>query len=81
MIDTIILIFILSASNILAFYLGARLSQKVVRNEEIKLPNPVNIVKEIEHKKEQKKEAQRIEKVYANIDSYDGTNTGQLPIE
>lgn len=81
MIDTIILIFILSASNILAFYLGARLGQKVVRNEEIKLPNPVNIVKEIEHKKEQKKEAQRIEKVFANIDKYDGTKAGQLPIE
>ena len=81
MIETIILVIGVCLLNTLSFYLGARLGQKIVRNEEIKLPSPVKIVKELEQKKVQKAEVQKIEKIFANINNYDGTNNGQMPIE
>jgi len=81
MIETIILVIGVCLLNILSFYLGARLGQKIVRQEEIKLPSPVKIVKELEQKKVQKAEVQKIEKIFANINNYDGTNNGQMPIE
>ncbi len=76
-----LLVLTLSVSNLMAFYLGAKLKQKVDRNEELRIPDPIKVVKQMEHKKEQKKEVDKIDKIFANIDKYDGTPNGQHPLE
>jgi len=77
---------ILSALSIvlifLAFIIGLHYGSKTKKNEVIDLPNPVKKVKEhIENKKVEEKisKEQEIEEInLANIDSYDGTELGQI---
>lgn len=66
----------------LSFVVGLHYGSKVRNNEVITIPNPVKKIKE--HKEVKKVEAkldkeQKIEEInLANIDSYDGTELGQL---
>lgn len=78
----IILILITGAMNILCFYFGAKIGQKVVNKEEIKLDikTPTQIVREHEVRKEIKKEQEIEETILHNIDVYDGTSIGQKDI-
>lgn len=66
----------------LAFITGLHYGSKVKNNEVIDIPNPVKKIKETREikKVEQKldKEAMIEEINLANIDSYDGTDLGQL---
>lgn len=66
----------------LAFITGLHYGSKVKNNEVIDIPNPVKKIKETREikKVEQKldKEAMIDEINLANIDSYDGTDLGQL---
>lgn len=65
-----------------AFITGLHYGSKVKNNEVIDIPNPVKKIKETREikKVEQKldKEAMIEEINLANIDSYDGTDLGQL---
>lgn len=84
MTDTYILIGIVSILNIVCFFIGAKVGQKVVRNEDIKLPNPIKDIQEsiqIEREtKEAQKEQEKWDTVAYNIDNYDGTAIGQKEI-
>lgn len=79
-------IMIISALSIvlifLAFITGLHYGSKVKNNEVIDIPNPVKKVKERrEMKKIEEKldKEQQIEEInLTNIDSYDGTNLGQI---
>lgn len=66
----------------LAFITGLHYGSKVKNNEVIDMPNPVKKVKERrEMKKIEEKldKEQQIEEInLTNIDSYDGTNLGQI---
>ena len=64
------------------FMLGARVGQKVVKGEEIKLPsvNPLKAYRERENRKEAEMEQERINTVLQNIESYDGTSNGQKEV-
>lgn len=80
--ETIILIISIGIINILCFFVGAKIGQKVVKGEEIKTPdisklNPMNIKKEREQKYEVEKEKSKLETILRNIERYDGTDTGQ----
>ncbi len=67
---------------ILSFVIGARVGQKSVKNDEIKLPsiNPVKIINEMNESREQKKEQERYKIIAENIDNYDGTSIGQKDV-
>ena len=67
----------------ISFVLGARVGQKVVCNQEIKMPtlNPVKKVKEIMQEKESKKEEERMGIILQNIENYDGSDLGQQEVK
>ena len=44
--ETLILIISIEFMNILCFFVGARVGQKVVNNKELNLPNPIKAIKE-----------------------------------
>lgn len=80
--ETIILIVSIGIINILCFFVGAKIGQKVIKGEEIKAPdisklNPMNIKKEREEKYEVEKEKNKLETILRNIERYDGTDAGQ----
>ena len=80
--ETIILIVSIGIMNILCFFIGAKIGQKVVKGEEIKAPdisklNPINIQKKREEKYEVEKEKNKLETILRNIERYDGTDAGQ----
>lgn len=78
-IEILILIVSIGTINILCFLIGAKTGQKVVKGEEVTLPN-INPVKAIETYKEdrrQKKEEENFNINLENIDNYDGTGLGQ----
>ena len=84
MIDTYILIGITGILNIVCFFIGAKVGQKVVSRETIKLPNPVKIIEEKKAirklQEEVNKEQERLSIINHNIDVYDGTAIGQKEI-
>ena len=79
----IALAIIICLDSIICFLIGAKVGQKVVRQETIEL-NPIKAVKkEIEEHKEQKeKEAadEYYEALMHNIDNYTGDSIGQVEI-
>lgn len=81
---TIILVISIGIMNILCFFIGAKIGQKVIKGENIKLPNPIKVIEETkeswEFKKEQEEERERFERQMDNINNYNGTPLGQKDI-
>lgn len=77
--ETIILIALVGALNVVCFFIGAKVGQKVVKGEEVKLdiPKPIEAIREHNDKKAAEKEQDRIETIMRNIERYDGTSSGQ----
>ena len=75
----VLLMAVMAASNILCFLFGAKVGQKVVKGEEIRMPtvNPMEAVREHQERKEAQREKERIDTILRNIDNYDGTSYGQ----
>ena len=69
-----------SVFNIIAFFIGAKVGQKVSRQEEIKIPNPVTVVNDYKEDKKRRKEQEELEIMKYNIDIFDGTGLGQKDI-
>ena len=82
MIENILMLLGLGALNIVCFFVGAKIGQKVVRGEDINLPtlNPIEIIKERKDKKEAEWEQERINTILQNIEAYDGTANGQKEV-
>lgn len=59
------------------FVIGAKVGQKVVKGEEVQLPNPMEAYREHEARKEAERVKDKIDTIMRNIDSYDGTGYGQ----
>lgn len=80
----ILVILVTCIANILCFYIGAKIGQAIVRDEDIKMPNPVTAVQE--HLQEQRnrrksrEEQEQLDVILANIESYDGTGYGQREV-
>ena len=76
---TVIAIMAISASNILCFIIGARVGQKVSKDEPIELPtvNPMKLIREHNEREEAEREQSRIDTLMRNIEHYDGTSSGQ----
>lgn len=82
MIEALILCTIFGVFNIISFIIGAKVGQKVVKGEEVKIdiPNPINAIHEHVEKRETKKELEKLDIITENIDNYDGTGLGQKEI-
>ena len=80
--ETILIIAAVGVMNIGCFLVGARVVQKVVKGEEVTIPNlnPVEAVKEHKEKQEARKEQNRLETIMQNIENYDGTEYGQKEV-
>ncbi len=74
---------IIVASNIICFIIGAKVGQKVVRQEPIEI-NPIKAVNKAitEHKetKAKEEEDEYFEAIRHNIDNYTGDSIGQVDI-
>lgn len=68
--------------NILCFLIGAKTAQRVMKGEEVKLPevNPLNLYREAQNRKEAEREAQRLATILENVDNYDGTGANQKDV-
>ena len=73
----ILLIAVTGLMNIICFFIGAKVGQKVVKEEEIKAPNPVKVVEAYQEHKEEKEAKKELETNLENINKYDGTALGQ----
>ena len=71
---------ILCTSNVMCFFIGARIGQKVVNKEPLKVSSPMEKIEEHKRKKEEKYELERQAVLFENIDNYDGTGYGQKDV-
>lgn len=78
--EQILLLALVAASNIVCFVIGAKVGQSVQKGEPVKLPDPVRAIQEHRDRKEAEKEQAAIDTIMRNIESYDGTGTGQEEI-
>lgn len=80
--ETIILVMLMGAMNLLAFLIGARVGQKVVNKEPVELPtiNPITLYKEHKDKEEMSKEQEKLNTMLDNINNYDGSSANQKDI-
>lgn len=81
--ETVLIIASIGIMNILCFFIGARVGQKVIRQEKIEL-NPIKAInkakEENREKKEKELEDEYIKTIMHNIDNYNGTSLGQKDI-
>jgi hypothetical protein len=82
MMESILLLLITGALNIVCFFVGAKVGQKVVKGEEIQAPeiNLSNPVKAYREKKKAEYEQDRIDTIMQNIEAYNGTSVGQKDV-
>lgn len=75
----ILILAMVSLSNIVCFLIGAKVGQTVIRGEEIKTPvvSPMEAARNHKAKKEAQYEQDRMDTILRNIESYDGTERGQ----
>lgn len=73
------MILILGALNIVCFFVGAKIGQKVVKGESVEMPsvNPIKAIREHNEKKSAEIEQDKFDKIMRNIERYDGTSKGQ----
>ena len=82
MIGNIIMILCLGALNIVCFFIGAKIGQKVVKGEEIKAPE-ITIptpIRDYQKKKQAEAEQNKIDTILQNIEAYNGTSAGQKDV-
>ena len=81
-IELIAIIFSVCFFNVVCFFLGAKVGQKVVRGETLETPlkSPLKFVSEAKEQFEYRKEQERLQTISDNIDNYDGTSIGQKDI-
>ena len=82
MTETLILIISIGIMNILCFFIGAKVGQKVIKGEELEIPKiePIKAIREHNEKQEILKLQEKDRIISENIDNYDGTSLGQQDI-
>ena len=77
-----VLMAVLAASNILCFAIGAKVGQRVAKDEPVELPtiNPMQAYREKEARKEAQRKQDELDTILQNVDNYDGTPNGQVDV-
>lgn len=80
--ENLLLTIAVGALNIVCFYIGAKVGQKVSNGEPIEIPkvNPMKAYREEQSRKEAEKEQIRRNTIMENIEAYDGTSAGQKDV-
>ena len=73
----VLLMAVLAASNIACFLIGAKVGQKVSKDEEIMMEMPKLDYAKQKSRKEAEWEQNRIDTILRNVEAYDGTSYGQ----
>ena len=75
----ILIISVVGTLNIVCFFVGAKVGQKVSKGEPIETPSldPFKAIRESREKKEAEKEEKRLSVIVGNAERYDGTDIGQ----
>ena len=78
----VILALVIGTLNVVCFFVGAKVGQKVDKGEPIKTPslNPINAIREAQDKREAEREQNQYDTVLHNIEIYDGTGNGQKDV-
>lgn len=76
----ILTILIVGTLNIVCFFIGAKVGQTVARGEKIETPNLAKTISEHKEKKEARREQDRLDIIMQNIETYDGTSSGQKEV-
>ena len=81
--EILILIVSIGLMNVLCFLIGARTGQKVVKGEEVTLPNVnlVQAVKSYEERRQAEVEEENFNTMLENIENYNGTSLGQKDLK
>lgn len=79
---TVLTVIAVSLLNILCFVIGVKIGQKTANGESIELPtvNPINQIRAKQDRRKAEEEAEKLETILRNIESYDGTGKGQKDI-
>jgi hypothetical protein len=80
---SILLICVVSLSNIACLVIGAKLGQTVRNGEKVELPNinPLKTYKESQAKKHAEMKQNKLDTILRNIERYDGTPRGQEDVK
>lgn len=81
--ETIGLIAVVGALNVVCFFIGAKTSQTVKSGETLeppKIPTPMALYHEKKEKEAAEKERRKLETIMENIENYDGTGYGQKDV-
>lgn len=80
--ETILTIIAVGTLNVVCFFVGAKVGQKVVNGEEIKLPkmNVSDYLQEQKEKRQARADKEKYDTILRNIDNYDGTGFGQVDV-
>lgn len=80
--ETIILIVSIGIMNILCFFIGAKVGQKVVKGETIEIPKiePLAVIRQHNENKVVIKLQEKERIISENIDNYNGTSLGQQDV-
>ena len=80
--EIILTILVVGTLNVACFFVGAKVGQKVVKGEQIELPslNPMTAYREAQDRKQAEREAEKLDTIMQNIETYDGTSAGQKDV-
>lgn len=78
----ILLILVTGTLNAVCFFIGAKVAQKIKKDEPIQLPSldPMKPIRERENRRKAEREQQKYEVILQNIDNYDGTSLSQKDV-
>lgn len=76
------MLLIVGALNIVCFFIGAKVGQKVEKGEEIKAPefSMPTPIRDYRKRKQAEYEQDRLDTIMHNIEAYDGTSVGQKDV-
>lgn len=78
--EMVLTIMLIEIGNLLAFFIGAMIAQRINNKEKITVPTPTKIYQEYKEQKEIQKERKIDQTNLENITNYDGTGYGQKDI-
>jgi uncharacterized protein YneF (UPF0154 family) len=78
----LMLVALVGTLNVMCFLIGAKVGQKVSRDETIEMPNlnPMKAIREMQDKREAERVQDKIETIMQNIDNYNGSSAGQRDV-
>lgn len=77
-----LIILITGTLNIACFFIGAKVGQKVSKDEPIQMPSldPMKTIRDRESRRIAEKEQNKLDIILQNIENYDGTGLGQKDV-